>query len=1159
MSSLNGVTYICSAGLSSVTSAGSLGPYFALTYFLPIYDYRIDRNICGISALNISALNYTSATHGSLSGLEIVYNNPELFGQGSYNVSNFESIYSRELVGSGPLFTNSRQKTSDNKINTLNGKVIQSQVSATGFNYLGNGQLSANGVYELLATTAVNSWNPLSAASVNWNYRNLYRVTSYSPNQSTSGYASGNYKCRIPAATGSFKFNMLAVYATRVNQYGYPDPGVPGSPFNPTLFAVVCFDTPQIKSDTAGSLNAFEANIELTFQLASSAASPVYVSTDYFTRIPTSNTTSAYALNYDGDVVISSSADPGSWVPKAKFTVVDPEKNQVRLAHDDTRYTNITTKRFKPYPNYLESSEMAVLNIDTSCPDDALLELGYNCVATGIKSVAMGCYSSATGFENAGSPYDNFGDTNPTMYDLYTQERGGYTFTYGVENISQGLVSTSFGHGSSAIGYSSFAGGYKAIAASYDMSTTYFGGLSEGCNFTYGFKTSAITDIDTGFPGGWNASSLSTWFTGINGALAGANFATNIQTLARGDGNAAFNINTIAYGTGNASFGMNTSALGILTIATGLATKAEGNLSQAHGQYTSANAILSYVYGGLAIAETNAHGSFTFGSPYMYGTGGGSTVVKSPSYKTFAWNNTNEVPTTFSETSYTVDKYEKTYNDGMGTFIFGQGSSALTNALQSFVGGIKNIVGSQGSTVFGNYNAIETNSSYNFINGGFNKINSANYSNVLGFNNTLSGASDSSILAGTFNYVQTSNNSVVLGSSNTVKTSQYSVVIGKGLNLLNSSNSYNIGDLNTFITSPDMIVFGKYNNVTNSTNSSIFGSKNTVSNSDSSIAIGNKTIVTGNNSLALGLGASVNSNNTIMIGSCEVTSAVTVANNIVLDAKSCSTLSNKTKILLRADDIELDGYKGNIERYKFLLSVYRNRDDLNPSNGNLTIKLTQMRCDYFSGAMKQMIVIISNGQVGNHNTIIKKSGSSSYPITNNKVIAFVMINPITMDVFFGDMSDVGSIQSYIKNGYRMIADTTEMDTNNVIWNTDLNIHLFNDITSFNIRNDSNDNNQDARIWVFGNYKNYDEQKFTSTLDDFSAYVFIGEDDAHIYFYNKLNEFNGSISTTGDGVFQRWTKTAKCINGEFSISLTQSNLYASAPDTTKFTNPDTYLS
>ena len=41
---------------------------------------------------------------------------------------------------------------------------------------------------------------------------------------------------------------------------------------------------------------------------------------------------------------------------------------------------------------YLESfNDRAVLAIDTSCPDDSLVQVGYRTSAVGIKSIAMGC------------------------------------------------------------------------------------------------------------------------------------------------------------------------------------------------------------------------------------------------------------------------------------------------------------------------------------------------------------------------------------------------------------------------------------------------------------------------------------------------------------------------------------------------------------------------------------------------------------------------------------------------------------------------------------------------------------------------------------------------------------------------------------------------
>jgi len=1133
MSSLNGVTYICSAGLSSVTSAGALGPYFALTYFLPIYDFRVDKTICDTSALSISSLNYSTATHTSLSAYEIIYNNPELFGQGSYDIKNFNTMYSRGTSGTGPLFTGTRQRNGDSVVNVLNNRVLQTQTSATRFVNVAAGQLSAVGTYTTLNGASVNTWNPLSASSTNWNYQNLFRVTSYSPNQSTSGVASGNYKCRIPAGTGSFKFNMLAIYATRVNQYGYADPGVVGSPYNPTLFAVVVFDTPQIKSDTAGSLNAFEANIELQFSLASSAASPVYINTDYFTRIPTSNTTSAYALNYDGDVVISSSASPGSWVPRAKLTITDPEKDQVRLAYDDMRFTNIKTTRFKPYDNYPDWADMAVFDIDTSCPDDAILQLGYNCVATGIKSIAMGCYCSATGYANSGS--SNYGDTNPSIYELYTTERGGYTLATGVETLAQGLISTTFGYRTSAIGFGSLAGGYQSVASSEGMDTTYYGSPSEGMNLAYGFKTSAISDVDSGlFPGGYSPSSLQNWFAGL--LITGGNFATNIQTLAKGNGNTAFNINTISYGTGNNSFGMSTSALGILTIATGLSTLADGILSQSHGQHTSANAILSYVFGGYAQADVNAHGSFTFGSPYLYGGGVGSTTIYFPGYVKKIWDGSSEQQIPVSSSWDNIGQYTKTYNDGMGSFVFGQGTTVYSGAIQSFIAGINNITYSQGSTILGNKNTVQTGSASSSVVGGNNSIISSNFSTAIGFFNNIN-SSESSYIKGIYNNVTTTSTySFVTGINNTISAAPETKVCGSDNNIISSNQTNVFGNRNGVNSSVNSSIFGNNNTIVG-TYVVAFGNNNSIFNSVNSYSIGNSTSITNaTNSVAIGYGASVNSSETVQIGSCWLTSASLVAKNIVLDAKACSTNNTRTKISLKADEIELEGYTGNIERYKYSLFIHRVRYDNNGSNTNdsyIVIKIFRARCDSYSGKIDSVSFKASSSRDGSIKTV---ETNTTVKTIITKLIQFVMFNPITMKFLYGDAADYANVNTYIANGYRMIAvsRTPSYTIEGLCRQMSADYYLFNDINKIDIYTTSNDEPTPSDDTIHGNYPGYDEQTFTSTITNNQFNILAqgrvgsGETDSKIKFVDRLNS-TISASNYGETVTGRG-KEFSCFNG-----------------------------
>lgn len=1130
MSSLNGVTYICSAGLSSVTSAGTLGPYFALTYFLPAYDFRIDKTICDTSAISISSLNYTSATHSSLSSVEIIYNNPELSGQGSYDILNFNSMYSKGTIGSGPAFSNTLQKTGDNKINVLNGKVLQPQVSAVGFSNIAPGSLSAMGSYATLAGSSVNYWNPLSGTSTNWPFQNLFRVTSYSPNQSTSGIASGNYKCRIPAGAGSFKFNMLAIYATRVNQYGYADPGVVGSPYNPTLFAIVVFDTPQVKSDTVGSLNAFEANVELTFGLASAAATPVYINTDYFTRIPTSNTTSAYALNYDGDVVISSSATPGSWVPRAKLTITDSEKDQVRLAHDETRYTTISTERFKPYSTYTTDQEMAVLDIDTSCPDDALLQLGYNCVSTGIKSIAMGCYSSATGYED--SYAKEFVQSNPDIGTLYYSQRGGYTVAIGVENISQGLLTTSIGYQTSAIGYGSFAGGFASIASSNgNLSDTYNGSPSEGLNFAFGFRTSAIGDGDNQLT--LNSSSLSPWFWASNGNIVGGNAAFNTLTLAKGNACVAFNIGSTAYGTGNTSFGMNTSALNILTIATGLNTIADGILSQAHGQYTSANAILSYVFGGLAQADVNAHGSLTFGSPYIYGTGSGSTGIYFPGYNKSILNGSTVQTVSIATPPELIDKYIKTYNDGMGAFVFGQGTSAYSQALQSFVVGICNKTSSQGSTIFGNSNDVSTNSGFSSVIGGKNTIADSQFSNTQGFLNALV-SSNSSFVRGIANSATSSNSSYVDGINNLTSSSNTTYVIGSDNILTSADYSSVTGIRNTLRNTQYTNIVGNNNSIPAGVYVGVLGNNTYVENAINSFAIGNNVQITNAaNSVAIGYRSQISASNSIQVGSCAISSVNIQASNIMLDAKECS---NNSTITLRANKIELDGYTGNIERYKFDLAYGRERSTT-PYSSWMKIKLLRLRCDQISGKVDSIyikIAVDTNNKYVCHR--ITNTNSSSELIGSFDVITCVMVNPTTSspDWYFG--TDNSKIDEYLSKGYRLLVKAET----NILFDYSVNFYAINELVKMDIYTYSNDSPKGNVDYLIGSGYN-DLQTLTSN----STLKFVARgttkktdgaaSDSQIQFISRSGDGSLRMNNSDSNILMRGA-TATLVNGLVVPSL-----------------------
>lgn len=133
MAILNVSSYITSAGLQAVTSAGAIGPYFAIKYFVPFYDARIDSSIslghsAFTSAINISGLNLTSATASNLVGEKIYASNIA-----NYNLSNADYFYQQSGMSNiidGATGTFNTKQESQARVNLLSGKPLSQVVSA---------------------------------------------------------------------------------------------------------------------------------------------------------------------------------------------------------------------------------------------------------------------------------------------------------------------------------------------------------------------------------------------------------------------------------------------------------------------------------------------------------------------------------------------------------------------------------------------------------------------------------------------------------------------------------------------------------------------------------------------------------------------------------------------------------------------------------------------------------------------------------------------------------------------------------------------------------------------------------------------------------------------------------------------------------------------
>lgn len=823
-------SYICSAGLKAVTSAGSLGPYFALKYFVPFYDYRIDKTICRelsgtTSATSISALNLVSATNGTLFGEKIFANTP-------YELSDTRFLYWTSNMGSLPEgITNNNvisQQSVSTDVNLLFGKPISNTVSGTNVSSSATGYFTVTNT-NVLSGTELTDYNPLSAAS--WPSSAFFKVASYSPNVNGITSATGSYKCRIPPGTGSFKFNGLAVYAVKVDNNGFDDSGNGFNVFNfnPTLFAVVLFDQAQYKQETVGGINDFEISLDLGFDWNTVnpgvSAIPTYVNSNYWIKLPTASTTSAYALNYDGDVVVSTSAVPGSWMPRAKLTVTDPQKGQLRLANDDSRFTDFRTIRFPidltgVSPNY---NDRAVLAIDTSCPDDSLIQVGYKTSATGIKSIAMGCNASATGYYYNGYPItEDF--TGEVEFNDIRNDSGGYTVSIGVKTLSQGFGSWSIGYNTSAIGYLNFAGGDSSIAsyAVYDSTPFADQAPMNGLNFSFGKFTSAISRLapvsGCGYADGSDYNSADDESYGSNVAFGVRTIANGGLAFVHGNGSSATGMGSVSIGYKNLSEGCFAFSLGSNNIAKNVNSVAIGNL-------TSALSNFGLVFGRYSLVGNEEQ----YDNNFCISVGESVSATKSH--------------------AIALGKYALASN--FNSIAIGQQADISDSSLTVSTGINSIAIGSKTSAT--NIEAIS-----------FGRINLAN--NV------------GSIAIGDNNYVN-GERGIAIGSEN-ITSSKFGVAIG----YRNYINGYYAFAMNNNTSATGESSFAGISNSLASGSFSIALGLQASATETNSIALGYKASSKHINSIALGNGATTDKENQIVIGNCDTKEVIIKAASINVGA-----------------------------------------------------------------------------------------------------------------------------------------------------------------------------------------------------------------------------------------------------------------------------------
>ena len=387
-----------------------------------------------------------------------------------------------------------------------------------------------------------------------------------------------------------------------------------------------------------------------------------------------------------------------------------------------------------------------------------------------------------------------------------------------------------------------------------------------------------------------------------------AGTVVGIYSIAMGNNNTSSNYNTVAIGyenesTSSASMSMGNynTASGPFAFAVGLRNTASGDTSICMGRENSSSGLYSVSIGfnnnngsnkGLLLGSQNSNTA----SSYGIGIGNSNTVNGYSNCMALGFGNTCNnaivIGSGNTGTGYNSTCIGRYNNNASGESI----AIGYGNKLYSYTGSITSY-SYEYNFSFGYNNEINA---VNSISLGYNdKINNGRYNTIIGgYNNTINGGYYS--IAGGYN--NTSNSGIALGLSNSASCSGYvSVGIGCG-NTVEIDNAFAAGCYNNIkrqgiddsYTYDSRIAIGSANtinsyhchaigayNVCDKSKSSTFGYYNKTSGSKSiAIGCGEKyfdsgindniikyNLVSGNNSIGIGIESELSGDNSVIIGS----------------------------------------------------------------------------------------------------------------------------------------------------------------------------------------------------------------------------------------------------------------------------------------------------
>lgn len=692
-------TVITQDGIDAVHYTYASGSLFAIKYFLPLYDPRIDPNIHNTPPSSADSLS----TYELVDTCPVSATHDNVFGERLFNtVGNAISetaFYLYRIDGEGTL-------TPDGTSATLTGisqtKPLQTNIFRevappfTSYSTMqvvsGSNITGSNGNFQIYDYGIVPNYDESTMGDL---ADRLFKVHSFAPSIGVSA-ERGQYTAVLDGSVGNFKFNKIAFYVQKVNPDFTDYVG-----FDPILFCITPISTVAVK--TSGSdvsnvgnygnigvdgMSRIEHILELEFATSASITNTSYQLVDYWTALPP---VYGNGISYHGDVVVGSSAIDGSYDPLGHHTSWDITKAQYAAAYGLDKVT------------YFKTTEDGYTHIDTSGATRSNLNIGLDNTLSGAKSSVFGKDSLVSGdYSFAFGEYTSATGDRAFAFGENNLASGNNSFVGGLDSLASGLRSFAFGNLCSAEGDQAFAIGNSNIAAGNYAAAI---GLANQSN---GSSTIAIGNSNI-----------------VSGSFSGAfGFGNNIS----GSGNFGIGISNIGTGTGNAIFGGNNyEALSTYSIIFGEETSATSNVYSIVGGYQTS------AYNNVRTFSIEKSGLIQ-DSQFSMSIGEFNTA-KENTYALLFGNSLNVSGTNYSSTFGVANNIKSDY-----AFVIGASNTVNPEIESCFIFGNSNICREEGSApnsfmnfIFGRSN-ITGDGYYNFIHGLNNEV-SAVYSTTLGLNN----------------------------------------------------------------------------------------------------------------------------------------------------------------------------------------------------------------------------------------------------------------------------------------------------------------------------------------------------------------------------------------------------------------------------------------